>query len=192
MTRRTGAGLETARCPALPLSRRAFLAATTGGAALALSGCSIGAEQLFSGGASGKTVTVAIVSNSQMQDAISLSYLFERLHPDIHLKFVSLPENEARAKITADVSTQGGRPPDAIMHAAQGHGQIVVGIRPEHLSVGEGQLETQVDLVEDLGSVFYATCARNEAELAGGGPAAPGDARRLLPSRALVHRAPAA
>jgi len=84
------------------------VAGTTGGAALALSGCSIGAEQLFSGGASGKTITVAIVSNSQMQDAISLSYLFEREHPDVHLKFVSLPENEARAKITADVSTQGG------------------------------------------------------------------------------------
>ena len=51
---------------------------------------------------------MAIVSNSQMQDAISLSYLFEREHPGIHLSFVSLPENEARAKITADVSTQGG------------------------------------------------------------------------------------
>jgi sorbitol/mannitol transport system substrate-binding protein len=92
----------------MPLSRRAFLAGTTGGAALALAGCSTGAEQLFSGGASGKTVTVAIVSNSQMQDAISLSPLFEHEHPGIHLNFVSLPENEARAKITADVSTQGG------------------------------------------------------------------------------------
>ena len=53
-------------------------------------------------------VTVAIVSTSQMQDAISLSYLFEREHPGIHLSFVSLPENEARAKTTAHVSTQGG------------------------------------------------------------------------------------
>ena len=43
-----------------------------------------------------------------MQDAISLSYLFEREHPGVRLKFVSLPENEARAKITTDVSTQGG------------------------------------------------------------------------------------
>jgi sorbitol/mannitol transport system substrate-binding protein len=92
----------------MPVSRRAFLAGTAGGAALALSGCSTGAEQLFSGGSSGTTITVAIVSNSQMQDAISLSYLFEREHPGVQLKFVSLPENEARAKITADVSTQGG------------------------------------------------------------------------------------
>ena len=91
------------------LSRRSFLAGTAGGAAaLALSGCAAGADQLFTGGASKSTVTVAIVSNSQMQDAISLSYLFEREHPGIHLSFVSLPENEARAKITADVSTQGG------------------------------------------------------------------------------------
>ena len=81
----------------MSLSRRAFLAGTTGGAALALTGCATGAEQLFSGGTSGKTVTVAIVSNSQMQDAIGLSSLFESQHPGIHLKFVSLPENEARA-----------------------------------------------------------------------------------------------
>ena len=108
MTRGRDAG-STAYCSPIPaLSRRAFLAGTAGGAVLALSGCAAGAEQLFSGGGSGTTVTVAIVSNPQMQDAISLSYLFEREHPDVHLDFVSLPENEARAKITADVSTQGG------------------------------------------------------------------------------------
>jgi sorbitol/mannitol transport system substrate-binding protein len=102
------AGWPASRSLGVPVSRRAFLAGTAGGAALALTGCSTGAEQLFSGGSSGTTITVAIVSNSQMQDAISLSYLFEREHPDTHLQFVSLPENEARAKITADVSTQGG------------------------------------------------------------------------------------
>ena len=108
MTRGRDAG-STAYCSPVPaLSRRAFLAGTAGGAVLALSGCAAGAEQLFSGGGSGTKVTVAIVSNPQMQDAISLSYLFEREHPGVHLNFVSLPENEARAKITADVSTQGG------------------------------------------------------------------------------------
>ena len=90
------------------ISRRAFLAGSAGGAALALAGCATGTDQLFSGGGSGSRITVAIVSNSQMQDAISLSPLFEQEHPGIHLDFVSLPENEARAKITADVSTQGG------------------------------------------------------------------------------------
>ena len=97
-----------ARSDASSLSRRAFLAGTTGGAALALAGCSMGTKQLFTGGSSGTTLSVAIVSNSQMQDAISLSHLFESEHPDIHLNFISLPENEARAKITTDVSTQGG------------------------------------------------------------------------------------
>src|ERR1700753_2253884 len=90
------------------ISRRAFLAGSAGGAALALAGCATGTDQLFSGGGSGTRITVAIVSNSQMEDAISLVSLFEREHPDIHPNFVALPENEARAKITADVSTQGG------------------------------------------------------------------------------------
>ena len=108
MTRRTAAGSAAQRSPAAQLSRRAFLAGTAGGAALALTGCATGADKLFSGGSSGSTVTVAIVSNSQMQDAISLSYLFQREHPGVNLDFISLPENEARAKITADVSTQGG------------------------------------------------------------------------------------
>jgi sorbitol/mannitol transport system substrate-binding protein len=108
MARGRDTGLTAARAPASPLSRRAFLAGASGGAALALAGCATGAKQLFSGGSSGTTITVAIVSNSQMQDAISLSHLFEQQHPGIHLSFVSLPENEARAKITADVSTQGG------------------------------------------------------------------------------------
>ncbi len=64
--------------------------------------------EVFSAVGSGTTITAAIVSNSQMQDAISLSYLFEREHPGVDLNFVSLTENEARATITADVSSQGG------------------------------------------------------------------------------------
>ncbi len=108
MTRRRDTGVTAAPSTASLLSRRAFLAGSAGGAALTLAGCATGAKQLFSGGGSGTTITVAIVSNSQMQDAISLSHLFESEHPGIHLSFVSLPENEARAKITADVSTKGG------------------------------------------------------------------------------------
>jgi sorbitol/mannitol transport system substrate-binding protein len=61
------------------------------------------------GGGGGKTqLTVAIVANPQMKDAISLAPQFEREHPNIDLKFVTLPENEARAKVTASVATSGG------------------------------------------------------------------------------------
>ncbi|WP_051183157.1 ABC transporter substrate-binding protein [Nocardia vinacea] len=72
---------------------------------LALTGCA-GAGSLGSSG--GHTVTVAMVSNLQMEDAIELAPLFEAQNPGIHLKFISLPENEARAKITASTATGGG------------------------------------------------------------------------------------
>ncbi|WP_233542871.1 ABC transporter substrate-binding protein [Kocuria tytonis] len=53
-------------------------------------------------------IVVAIVSNPQMQDAMKMQDDFTRAHPDVDVKFVSLPENEARAKITASVATGGG------------------------------------------------------------------------------------
>ncbi|SFB33383.1 carbohydrate ABC transporter substrate-binding protein, CUT1 family [Amycolatopsis marina] len=90
--------------------RRCFTSARRGGlavalvAALALSGCA-GAGAL---GAGGQTLVVAIVSNPQMNDAIELSHRFEAQHPGVDLKFVSLPENQARAKITASTATEGG------------------------------------------------------------------------------------
>ncbi len=86
---------------------RSRFAITTIAAATAITvaGCA-GAGSFSSGG--GDTVTIAIVSNSQMQDAIKLSSQFEQENPGIKLKFVSLSENEARAKITASVATGGG------------------------------------------------------------------------------------
>ncbi|WP_116201682.1 ABC transporter substrate-binding protein [Amycolatopsis circi] len=77
-----------------------LLAAT----ALLVTGCA-GAGAIGTGG---RTLVVAIVSNPQMKDAISLKGEFEQANPGIKLKFVSLPENEARAKITASTATQGG------------------------------------------------------------------------------------
>jgi sorbitol/mannitol transport system substrate-binding protein len=73
-------------------------------AVLALTGCA-GAGAL---GTSGQTLVIAIVANPQMKDAISLSGEFEKANPGIHLKFVSLPENQSRAKITASTATGGG------------------------------------------------------------------------------------
>jgi multiple sugar transport system ATP-binding protein len=61
------------------------------------------------------------------------------------------------------------RPSDAQLRAAAGHGKLVAGVRPEHLSIGDGstgggstggsigggQLTVEVALVEDLGSDSY-------------------------------------
>jgi sorbitol/mannitol transport system substrate-binding protein len=84
--------------------RRARLPALLLAAVLALTGCA-GAGSLGTGG---RTLVIAIVSNPQMKDAISLAGQFEQANPGIHLKFVSLPENQARAKITASTATGGG------------------------------------------------------------------------------------
>ncbi|WP_226832435.1 sugar ABC transporter substrate-binding protein [Brachybacterium sp. FME24] len=83
--------------------RRTVLGAglTAGLGAAGLAGCGAG-----SGGK--ESIVVAIVSNPQMQDAISLIDHFTADHPDIDVRFVSLPENEARAKITASVASGGG------------------------------------------------------------------------------------
>ncbi|MEU4362369.1 sugar ABC transporter substrate-binding protein [Promicromonospora sp. NPDC023987] len=86
-------------------SVRATLAAATAAVALALTGCA-GAGAV--GGGDGEQIVVAIVSNPQMQDAISLQDEFRAAHPGVDVQFVSLPENEARAKITASVATGGG------------------------------------------------------------------------------------
>jgi sorbitol/mannitol transport system substrate-binding protein len=49
---------------------------------------------------------VAIVANPQMQDVETLTTEFEKANPSIKVNFVTLPENESRAKITASVSTK--------------------------------------------------------------------------------------
>ncbi|GAB3212899.1 ABC transporter substrate-binding protein [Marinactinospora thermotolerans] len=82
----------------------AALAVATAGA-LTLSGCA-GAGAINAGGED--PLVVAIVANPQMQDAIALQSHFEAEHPGIEVNFVTLPENEARAKITTSVATEGG------------------------------------------------------------------------------------
>lgn len=88
----------------LSLSRRGFIGAGVG--AMAAAGLSACSGQATAGGKT--SLVVAIVSNPQMTDAISLMKDFRSKHPNIDVRFVSLPENEARAKITASVATQGG------------------------------------------------------------------------------------
>ena len=90
------------------LSRRSLLTAGLGAglgaAAFGLSGCSASST----GGGARESIVVAIVSNPQMQDAMRLIGHFRDANPHIDVRFVSLPENEARAKITASVASGGG------------------------------------------------------------------------------------
>jgi sorbitol/mannitol transport system substrate-binding protein len=74
--------------------------------ALALGGCTWAGA---GGGTGNGTVTVAIVANPQMRDIQQFTGQFERDHPGIKIRYVTLPENEARARITQDVATKAGQ-----------------------------------------------------------------------------------
>ncbi|TLP96188.1 sugar ABC transporter substrate-binding protein [Nesterenkonia salmonea] len=88
------------------ISRRSLLTtglgAAAGAAAFSVTSCG------RTGRGAREQIVVAIVSNPQMQDAMSLISDFHRAHPNVDVRFVSLPENEARAKITASVASGGG------------------------------------------------------------------------------------
>ena len=86
------------------------LVAVAAALCLVLSGCA-GAGSL---GASGDVVTIAMVSNSQMTDAQELSSEFEAANPGVKLKFITLSENQARAKITMSTA-MGGSEFDVVM-----------------------------------------------------------------------------
>ena len=73
---------------------------------LGVSGCTWAGA---GGGTGSGTVTVAIVANPQMRDIQELTEEFHREHPDITVRYVTLPENEARARITQDVATKAGQ-----------------------------------------------------------------------------------
>ena len=90
------------------LKRWAALAVVAG--VTLTSGCA-GAGSL---GASDNEVTIALVSNSQMQDAQKLSTEFEKENPGTKLKFITLSENQARAKITMSTA-MGGSEFDVVM-----------------------------------------------------------------------------
>jgi sorbitol/mannitol transport system substrate-binding protein len=65
-------------------------------------------------GNEGKSITVGIVANPQMQDIAKMIGQFEQQNPGANVRFVTLPENEARQKITESVAT-GSREFDVVM-----------------------------------------------------------------------------
>src|SRR5260221_1213972 len=56
------------------------------------------------------TLTIATVNNAQMVQMEQLTHqVFEKDHPNIKVKFVTLPENDLRSKVTQDVATNAGK-----------------------------------------------------------------------------------
>ncbi|MCQ8277746.1 sugar ABC transporter substrate-binding protein [Acetobacteraceae bacterium KSS8] len=55
------------------------------------------------------TITIATVNNGDMVVMQKLSSEFEKLHPDIHLRWVTLEENVLRQRVTTDIATKAGQ-----------------------------------------------------------------------------------
>ncbi len=55
------------------------------------------------------TLTIATVNNGDMVVMQKLSPEFEKLHPDIHLRWVVLEENVLRQRVTTDIATHAGQ-----------------------------------------------------------------------------------
>jgi len=54
------------------------------------------------------TITVAVVNNPDQRRLLELSDQFHAAHPNINVSFVMLPENELRARVTTDITTNTG------------------------------------------------------------------------------------
>jgi multiple sugar transport system ATP-binding protein len=102
---------------------------------------------------------VAVMRAGQLQQFASPTELYDRPANVFVAGFIGSPAmNRFEATADADgirVGTATLKPAAAQLQAAQQHGQLIVGIRPEHLSIGDGELTIKVALVEDLGSDSY-------------------------------------
>jgi multiple sugar transport system ATP-binding protein len=102
---------------------------------------------------------VAVLRAGQLQQFAAPTELYERPANVFVASFIGSPQmNQFDAEAERDGIRVGAitlRPDDALLAAAQGHGRLVVGIRPEHLTVGNGELTMRVGLVEDLDSDSY-------------------------------------
>src|SRR6266508_1910956 len=76
--------------------------------ALVASACG-GAGGGGAGSGVGSAMSGATVENPQMPDIQKLASNFEKDNPNITVKFVILPENELRDRVTQDIATKGGQ-----------------------------------------------------------------------------------
>ena len=102
---------------------------------------------------------VAVMRAGQLQQFASPTELYDRPTNVFVASFIGSPAmNRFDATAERDGIRVGSillQPPDAQLAAAQGHSKLVAGIRPEHLSIGDGPMTVKVALVEDLGSDSY-------------------------------------
>ena len=102
---------------------------------------------------------VAVMRAGQLQQFASPTELYDRPTNVFVASFIGSPAmNRFEATADRDGIRVGSillRPSDAQLSAAQGHSKLVAGIRPEHLSIGDGPMTVKVALVEDLGSDSY-------------------------------------
>jgi multiple sugar transport system ATP-binding protein len=103
---------------------------------------------------------VAVMRAGQLQQFDSPTELYDRPGNVFVAGFIGSPAMNRFDGTLEDGAIRVGRvtlrPPEGQLRAAQGHSELTVGIRPEHLSIGgEGELSLEVALVEDLGSDSY-------------------------------------
>jgi multiple sugar transport system ATP-binding protein len=102
---------------------------------------------------------VAVMRAGQLQQFAAPTELYDRPVNVFVASFIGSPAmNRFEATADRDGIRVGSillRPSDAQLAAAQGHSKLVAGIRPEHLSIGDGPMTVKVALVEDLGSDSY-------------------------------------
>jgi len=103
---------------------------------------------------------VAVMRAGQLQQFDSPTELYDHPANVFVAGFIGSPAmNRFDGTLEDGAIRVGGvtlRPPEGQLRAAQGHGKLTVGIRPEHLSAGgDGELTLEVALVEDLGSDSY-------------------------------------
>jgi ABC-type sugar transport system ATPase subunit len=99
---------------------------------------------------------VAVMRAGQLQQFASPTELYDHPANVFVAGFIGSPQMN---RLAATADRDGVRIGDALLpvsdeqrQAIQGHSKLVAGIRPEHLSIGDGPLSMEVSLVEDLGS----------------------------------------
>lgn len=93
-------------------SRMTFLsaAALAAASAVVVTGCSASGEGMDAGDGNPKgTITVAAVSNPQMQDLQELLPHFQKVHPDVDVNITLLPEDAIKDRVTQDVAAGSGQ-----------------------------------------------------------------------------------